>query len=88
MLETILIGTAIVLTTFTFLCLYRATVGPTAADRVVSINVIGTKTVVIISLVSLVFHQEFFLDVALVYALISFIATIGVAKYLEKGALE
>jgi multicomponent Na+:H+ antiporter subunit F len=86
--EIALIVTAIILMTATFMCLYRAYVGPTAADRIVSINVIGTKTVVIIALVSLVFHQEFFLDVAMVYALISFIATIGVAKYLETGALE
>lgn len=87
MLEQIFALTAVILTFATFLCLYRATAGPSATDRVISINVIGTKTVVIISLVSLVFHQEFFLDVALVYALISFVATIGVAKYLEKGAL-
>jgi multicomponent Na+:H+ antiporter subunit F len=88
LLETALILTAIILTAATFLCLYRAAVGPTAADRIVSINVIGTKTVVIIAVISLVFHQEFFLDVAMVYALISFIATIGVSKYVEKGALE
>lgn len=88
MLDNIFIVTAIILTFATFLCLYRAAAGPTASDRVVSINVIGTKTVVIIAIISLVFHQEFFLDVALVYALISFVATIGVSKYLEKGALE
>lgn len=87
MLDKIFALTAVILTVAAFLCLYRATVGPSATDRVISINVIGTKTVVIISLVSLVFHQEFFLDVALVYALISFVATIGIAKYLEKGAL-
>ena len=71
-----------------FLCLYRAYKGPTAADRVISINIIGTKTVTIIALVSYVYSIEFFLDVALVYALISFIAQVGIAKYLEKGALE
>lgn len=87
-LDQVFIATGILLTAATFLCLYRAVVGPSAADRVVSINVIGTKTVLIISLVSIVFHQEFFLDVAMVYALISFVATVGIAKYLEKGALE
>lgn len=87
-LEQVIIGVGVLITAATFLCLYRAVVGPTEADRVVSINVIGTKTVVIISMVSLVFHQEFFLDVAMVYALISFVATIGIAKYMEKGALE
>ncbi len=88
MITSFLIITCIVLTIMTFLCLYRAYVGPTAADRVVAINIIGTKTVVIIALVSFVYGQDAFLDIALVYALISFIATVGIAKYLEKGALE
>ncbi|MCL4463040.1 MAG: cation:proton antiporter [Firmicutes bacterium] len=87
-LENIFIGTSIILITATFFCLYRAVVGPSDADRVVAINIIGTKTVVIISLIAFVLRQEFFLDVALVYALISFVATIGIAKYMEKGAME
>lgn len=80
--------TCVMLVVFTFLCLYRAYVGPSIADRVISINVISTKTVVIMTLVSVIYHKEFFLDIALVYALIAFLATIGVAKYLEKGVLE
>ncbi len=79
---------AIILLLLTFLCLTRAALGPTVADRVAAINVIGTKTMVLIALVSFIFGQEFFLDVALVYALIAFVMTIGVAKYLEKGALD
>ncbi|MBS3948578.1 MAG: cation:proton antiporter [Dethiobacter sp.] len=88
MLEQVFIATSILLMAATFLCLFRAVLGPTDADRVVAINVIGTKAVVIISLISLVFYQEFFLDVAMVYALISFVATVGIAKYLQKGSLE
>ncbi len=78
----------IILVLMTFLCLYRAYVGPTVADRVISINVISTKAVVIMVLVSVVYHKEYFLDIAIVYSLISFLATIGVAKYLQKGVLE
>jgi len=78
---------AISLLVLTFLCLIRAAIGPSAADRVAAINVIGSKTMVIISLVSFLFGQEFFLDVALVYALIAFLMTVGVAKYMEKGVL-
>ncbi len=87
-METVYIISAVGLLALTFLCLLRAAVGPTAADRVAAINVIGTKTMVIIGLVSFIFGQEFFLDVALVYALIAFVMTIGVAKYMEKGALD
>ncbi len=87
-MHTIYTVAAIMLLILTFLCLIRAAIGPTTADRVVAINVIGTKTMVIIALVSFIFGQEFFLDVSLVYALIAFIMTIGVAKYMEKGALD
>ncbi|PKM79240.1 MAG: cation:proton antiporter [Firmicutes bacterium HGW-Firmicutes-13] len=78
----------IFLVLMTFLCLYRAYVGPTVADRVISINVISTKAVVIMVLVSIIYHKEYFLDIAMVYALIAFLSTIGVAKYLQKGVLE
>ena len=88
MLEAVFVAFAVLLSAATFLCLFRAVLGPSAADRVVAINVIGTKAVVIISLISFAFHQEYFLDVAIVYALISFVATVGIAKYLEKGSLE
>jgi multicomponent Na+:H+ antiporter subunit F len=71
-----------------FLSLIRALIGPTASDRITAINIIGTKTLIIITLIARVYGQEYFLDIAMIYALMSFITTIGVAKYLEKGALE
>ena len=71
-----------------FLSLIRALTGPTASDRITAINIIGTKTLLIITLIARVYGQEYFLDIAMIYALMSFITTIGVAKYLEKGALE
>ena len=88
MVDMFLTGGCIFLIVMNFLCLYRAYVGPSVADRVISINVIGTKTVAIMVLVSYVFHKDYFLDIALVYALIAFLATVGVAKYLQKGVLE
>lgn len=78
----------VLLLILTFFCLLRAALGPTAADRVAAINVIGTKTMVLIAMASFISGQEYFLDVALVYALIAFIMTLGVARYLEKGSLE
>jgi len=78
---------AVLLLLLTFLCLLRAAIGPTAADRVAAINVIGTKTMVLIALVSFISGQEYFLDVAIIYALISFVMTLGVARYLERGTL-
>jgi len=80
-------GVAIFLSLLAFVCLYRAYIGPTAADRVVSINVITTKVTVLIALIATITGQDAFIDVALIYAMMGFIATIAVSKYIEKGKL-
>jgi len=79
-MTTILVGACLYLSITIFLCLYRGVKGPTLADRIVAINVIGTKTVVVISIVSYAINEKYFLDVALVYALISFLATVYISK--------
>jgi multicomponent Na+:H+ antiporter subunit F len=81
------IGASIILTLLSFASLYRAIVGPTVADRVVAINMISTKITVIIILVALILGEKNYVDVALIYAMVSFITTISVAKYLERGKL-
>lgn len=72
----------IILSITIILCMYRAIKGPSIADRIIAINVIGTKVIVIILLVSFIFHETYFIDTALVYALISFIASIIISKVL------
>ncbi|WP_026894539.1 monovalent cation/H+ antiporter complex subunit F [Clostridiisalibacter paucivorans] len=67
------------------LCMIRAVKGPTPADRLISINVIGTKTIVIISIVSFILRETYFIDVVLVYALISFIASIAISNIIERS---
>lgn len=70
-----------------FMALVRALKGPETVDRVLAVNVIGTKTVVVIGLIGFLFGRPEFFDLALIYALINFIATIAFLKYLEKGRL-
>jgi multicomponent Na+:H+ antiporter subunit F len=71
------------------LVLYRAIKGPRIYDRVLAVNVIGTKTVVLLLLVGFIYERpEYFIDIALVYALINFIATIAVLKYRKTGGLD
>ena len=70
------------------LVLYRAIKGPRVYDRVLSVNIIGTKTVVLIALVGYIYERPHFLDIAIVYALINFIATIAFLKYRETGRLD
>ena len=65
------------------MALYRVVVGPTKGDRLIAINVIGTKTLVLMAIVSLILKEQFFLDVVLVYALISFTASLFIAREIE-----
>jgi len=74
----------LVLLALVVLCLYRAAFGPSVADRMVAINVIGTKTVILVVGVSIASRQLYYVDIALVYGLIGFVATVGVASYLER----
>jgi multicomponent Na+:H+ antiporter subunit F len=67
-----------------FLCLYQGAKGPTIQDRVISINIVNTKTLVVLLLVFFVIGEpEMYLDVALVYALLNFVVTIAVSRYIE-----
>lgn len=87
MIESALIGTAISLSVLIFFCLYKAFEGPTTADRVVAVNVISTKITILIVLIAIITEQDTFIDVALTYAMIGFISTVSVSKYIEKGKL-
>ena len=66
---------------------YRAAVGPGVFNRVVAINVIGTKTVVLLVVIGYFFERPYFFDLSLLYALLNFIGTIVFAKYLERGEI-
>jgi multicomponent Na+:H+ antiporter subunit F len=67
--------------------LYRAALGPGVFNRVVAINVIGTKTVVLLVLIGYYFERPLFFDLSLLYALLNFIGTLIFAKYLERGEI-
>jgi multicomponent Na+:H+ antiporter subunit F len=69
------------------LALARAFLGPTIYDRVLAVNMFGTKTVLMIAVLGFLMGRPDWLDIALVYALINFIGTIAVLKYLKYGDL-
>lgn len=69
------------------LAIVRAMLGPTVYDRVLAVNTFGTNTVLIISVISFFTGRPDFIDLALVYAMISFIGTIAVLKFFEYGNL-
>ena len=69
------------------LALSRAFLGPTLYDRVLAVNMFGTKTVLIIAVGGFLAGRPDFLDLSLVYALINFIGTLAVLKFFEFGDL-
>ncbi len=69
------------------LALARAMLGPTIYDRILAINVHGTKTVLLIAVAGFLTGRPDFLDLALVYALINFIATVAALKFFKYGRL-
>lgn len=65
------------------LVLVRALKGPTVFDRILAVNSFGTLTVLLIAVVGFLQGRPEFLDLALVYALINFIGTIAVTKFVK-----
>ncbi len=85
MIEKLFIFSIVYLSIIIVLCTIRAIKGPTPSDRLIAINVIGTKTMVLIAIISFILKEQFFLDVTLVYALISFVASIIISQHIEKN---
>jgi len=69
------------------LALFRAVAGPTVFDRILAVNMFGTKTVLLIAVAGYLAGRPDFLDLALVYALMNFIGTIAVLKYFHSSDL-
>lgn len=67
------------------LCLLRVFRGPTAADRAVATDTACTVTTALLVLLAFVFRRGVYLDVALVYAVLTFIGLVAIARYLERG---
>ena len=75
------------------LCLIRAIIGPRIADRIVSVNMMGTMVMVMIAILALMLQEGYLVDICLIYAMISFLAVIVLTKvymgvYLEKKQEE
>lgn len=68
------------------LALLRAVLGPTVYDRVLAVNMFGTKTVLLLSVITFLFGRPDFLDLALAYALINFIGVLAVLEFFQGRA--
>ncbi len=69
------------------LALIRAGVGPSVYDRILAVNMFGTKTILLIAVAGFLYERPDWLDIALVYGLVNFAGTIAVLKYVRFGNL-
>ena len=67
------------------LAIVRTLLGPTVYDRIMAVNMFGTKTVLIIAVIAFITGRYDLLDIAVVYALINFIGVVAVLKFFEYG---
>lgn len=85
MVNTILLIAAIIMMLAILLTLFRFFKGPTECDRLVSFDVMTVSSLSIIGLIAKFSGRIIYLDVAMVYGLLSFLGVIIVARYFEKG---
>lgn len=83
----------IILAIMLMLCLVRAVIGPRIADRLVAVNMMGTMIMCIIVILGVIMNEGHLADIALIYAMISFLAVVVLTKvytgvYLEKKAKQ
>ncbi|MEM6626540.1 MAG: monovalent cation/H+ antiporter complex subunit F [Pseudomonadota bacterium] len=83
-----LIAAAVAVVVSMALMLARAIMGPTLYDRVLAVNSFGTKTVLLMGLLGFLTGRPDFLDIALLYALINFVATIAILKFFRYRSFQ
>ena len=84
-MQTLFLYTGIYLCALMVLALYRTVFGPTILDRLIGVNAIGSKTVVLLILIGLVYRRvDMFLDISMAYAMLNFIAVLAASRYFQK----
>ena len=68
-----------------FMTLYRFLIGPTLSDRIVAFDVLSILCISLLVIIALIFKSSLYLDIALVFGLISFLGTTIFGRYIEKG---
>jgi multicomponent Na+:H+ antiporter subunit F len=82
MIERFVLAISIALILLILASLYRLIFGPTILDRILGANVVGTKTTVLLLLIGILYENlGMFVDIAIAYALLNFITTLGASKY-------
>ncbi|MFW6138877.1 MAG: monovalent cation/H+ antiporter complex subunit F [Spirochaetota bacterium] len=77
-----------ILIALSFFCLFRIIRGPSIADRMVGIDIFGILVVGICALLVIITGRKFLIDIAITWAILSFIGTLALAKYLSRKNLN
>ncbi len=84
-MEAFFISVGVIILLLMFFSLYRVVQGPTPLDRILGVNVIGTKTTVLIILIGTLYQRvDMFVDIALTYALLNFITSLAAARFFQR----
>ena len=84
-MKTFLFYVLVMLAILLFVYLYRVLRGPTIFDRVVGLNGISTKAIILLIVIGVYFERvDMFIDIATGYALLNLVGALAVAKYLEQ----
>ena len=70
------------------LAIARGVTGPSIYDRVLAVNMFGTKTVLLLSILAFLYGRPDFLDLALAYALINFIGVLAVLEFFQNSKIR
>ncbi len=84
-LTTVLYAAVIATVAYIIICAFRVFLGPTAADRTVGLDTLNTLVIGGMIALGAAMMETLFIDIAIVYAILSFITTLYIAKYLEGG---
>lgn len=84
-MDKVFLYSAIYLSIIMGLSLYRAVLGPTILDRLIGVNAIGSKTTALLILIGLIYQRvDMFIDIALAYATLNFIAVLAASRFFQK----
>lgn len=84
----ILTGSAIFIAVNALICLYRVIKGPTIQDRLLTLGIVGSNMLAVLVLLTSIFRSSLYLDVAMLFVLLSFIVMIFISRYLETYGRE
>lgn len=88
-MEQFFLYSSVVLTIIIAVPLYRVLKGPTVFDRILATNAIATKTIVLICLIGFLFDRiDMFIDITLAYAILGFIGSLIISKYVTIRNME